>query len=79
MVFRLDGNMTYILMIWTVVSMTGAKHYETKAYDWRPLGEFRSQTNSADQQYGKNAEQMCEQAARQLGLKTENYRCVRSR
>ena len=69
--------MTYILMVWTVVAMGGSSGW--KAHDWRPIGEFRSQTNSADQQYGKNAEQMCEQAAKQLGLKTENYRCVRSK
>ena len=72
--------MTYILMIWTVVAMGGDRHYQAKAYDWRPIGEFHSQTNSAGQQYGKNAEQMCESAARQLGLTSDQkYRCVRSK
>lgn len=72
--------MTYILMIWTVVAMGGSAGY--KSNDWRPIGEFHSQTNSAGQQYGKNAEQMCEAAARQLGWTSDQhqkYRCVRSK
>lgn len=61
--------MTYILLIWTVIacdSRWGCK------YDWRPLSEFHA--NRLD-----TAKQMCENAARELGLKTENYRCVRNR
>ena len=65
--------MTYILVIWTVVAgMASPK------YDWRPLGEFHMEEG----RYGpgqKTALQMCEEAARQLGLKAENYRCVRSK
>jgi hypothetical protein len=64
--------MTYILVIWTVVAMAGDRHYQTKAMDWRPLGEFY---NSVD--IGKNARQMCEDAAQQLGLKPDAYRCIR--
>lgn len=67
--------MTYILMIWTVVAMGGDRHYQDKAHDWRPLGEF----HMVDQGRTKKALEMCEDAARQLGLKTENYRCIRSR
>lgn len=67
--------MTYILMIWTVVAMGGDRHYQPKAMDWRPLGEFHQEIR--ERKY--NAKEMCEQAARELGLKTENYRCVRSR
>jgi hypothetical protein len=64
--------MTYILMIWTVVAMAGDRHVQQKAYDWRPIGEFHD--FSADSGQGK-----CEEAARQLGLKTGNYRCVRNK
>jgi hypothetical protein len=65
----------YILMIWTVVGVGDAKGSPTVVrYDWRPLGEFY---NSPDA--GKNALQMCEDAARQLALPAERYRCVRSK
>jgi hypothetical protein len=65
----------YILMIWTVVGVGDAKGSPTVVkYDWRPLGEFY---NSPDA--GKNAQQMCEAAARQLALKSDAYRCVRSK
>lgn len=63
----------YILMIWTVVGVGDAKGSAVK-YDWRPLGEFY---NSPDA--GKNAQQMCQDAARQLALKSDAYRCVRSK
>ena len=70
--------MTYILMIWTVVGYAGMSHstyYNTKI-DWRPLGEFHRE----EDRMGKmTALEMCEAAARQLGLKTENYRCIRSK
>jgi len=71
--------MTYILVIWTVVAMAGDRHYQTKAMDWRPLGEFHSELLSSGFQNGKTALEMCTDAARQLGLKYENYRCVRSK
>ena len=73
----------YILMIWTVVGYAGAGTQYSRDYkierDWRPLGEFYSETNSHGFQNGKTAQQMCENAAKQLGLKIENYRCVRSK
>lgn len=68
--------MTYILMIWTVVAMAGDRFHQAKAYDWRPISEFHSSG------YGEsNADVLakCEAAARQLGLKSENYRCVRNK
>ncbi len=68
--------MTYILMIWTVVAMGGDRHYQAKSYDWRPLGEFHLEDGRVNK---TTAKEMCEEAARQLGLKTENYRCVRSK
>ena len=66
--------MIYILMIWTVVGHGGG-HSTSSKYDWRPLGEF----HMVDQGRTKTAQERCEDAARQLGLKTENYRCVRSK
>lgn len=71
--------MIYILLIWTVVGHGGTAHATSSKYDWRPLGEFYSETNGHGFQNGKTAQQMCEDAARQLGLKTENYRCIRSK
>lgn len=71
--------MIYILMIWTVVGVgSSAKSADVIKYDWRSLGEFSvSSTEGAWNR--KSAHQMCEDAAKQLGLKTENYRCVRSK
>jgi len=71
--------MTYILVIWTVVAMAGDRHYQAKSIDWRPIGEFHSELLSSGFQNGKTALEMCTDAARQLGLKYENYRCVRSK
>jgi hypothetical protein len=68
--------MIYILMIFTAVAGGVRPNYNGLEVqrDWRPLGEFY---NSVD--IGKNARQMCEDAAQQLGLKTDAYRCVRSK
>ena len=55
--------MTYILMIYTVVALGPNP---TQASDWRPIGEF----GRAD---------FCESAGRQLGIKSDRYRCVRSK
>lgn len=66
-----------ILMIWTVVGASDSKGGPMKAYhDWRPLGEFHLEEGRIGK---KTAWQMCEEAARQLSLKPENYRCVRSK
>ena len=66
--------MIYILMIWTVVGYTGNQSTNTRM-DWRPLGEFHMEFQGRT----KTAQEMCEEAARQLGLKTDAYRCVRSK
>jgi hypothetical protein len=67
----------YILMIWTVVGASDSKGGPMKAYrDWRPLGEFHLEEGRMGR---KSAQEMCEEAARQLALKTEIYRCVRSK
>ena len=63
--------MTYILLIWTAVACSSSGDCR---YDWRPLGEFHYSVGNAS-----SAQTLCEDAARQLGLKAPNYRCVRSR
>jgi hypothetical protein len=64
--------MTYILYIWTVVALAGDHHGVSKqAMDWRPIGEYHD--------FAGKAQDKCENAARQLGYKLENYRCVRSK
>ena len=59
--------MIYILVIWTMVATPG------QHYDWRPIGEFRNSLS------GESAKQMCENAARELNIRPENFRCVRSK
>lgn len=69
----------YILMIWTVVGVGDGRGSPTVVkYDWRPLGEFHMEEGRIGGSM-KTALQMCEEAARQLALKSENYRCVRSK
>lgn len=74
--------MIYILMIWTAVAggvrLNNYSGMEIQR-DWRPLGEFHAELLNSGFQNGKTAQQMCEEAARQLGLKSENYRCIRSK
>lgn len=68
--------MIYILLIWTVVGASDSRGGLMKAYyDWRPLGEFHYEREGR----GKTAQEMCNDAAKALGLKYENYRCVRSK
>ena len=63
-------------MIWTVVGASDSRGGEMKAHrDWRPLGEFHQ--DSWERKY--TAQEMCERAAQQLGLKPDAYRCVRSK
>lgn len=65
--------MTYVLMMWTAVAMVGNANVQHTAYDWRPMSEFHD--------YGvrDGAQEKCEAAARQMGLKSERYRCVRTK
>lgn len=64
--------MTYALMIWTVIAMAGDRHYQAREYNWRSLAEFQDSTIPP-----QLAQEKCEAAARQLGLK--EYRCVRTK
>ena len=69
--------MIYILMIWTMVGYNNST--VQPKYDWRALGEFQAELRNSGFQTSKTAQQMCEDAAKQLGLAAENYRCVRSK
>lgn len=60
--------MTYILMIWTIVAM----NVNYVKNDWRPLGEFHTTRTSTGQQ-------LCHDAAKEMGIKSTDYRCVRSK
>lgn len=68
--------MTYILVIWTIVGYAGTSSQTWREYDWRPIGEFHSV-----QEYDRkmSAKELCEEGARQLGLKSDKYRCIRSK
>lgn len=66
--------MSYVLFIWTVVAMAGDRHYQEKAIDWRPIAEFTGSSYPP-----QLAQEKCEAAAKQLGLKMPNYRCVRTK
>ena len=69
--------MIYILLIRTVVGASDSRGGTMKAYrDWRALGEFHLEDGRMNK---TTAKEMCEEAARQLGLKTDAYRCVRSK
>lgn len=68
--------LSYILVIWTVVGYAGTQISTHTKMDWRPIGEFHLEQGRTG---GKSALEMCEDAARQLALKPENYRCVRSK
>jgi len=62
----------YVLMIWTVVAASDSNGGSMKAYrDWRPVAEFHK--------YGSGAQEKCELAAKQLGLKPDAYRCVQTK
>jgi coenzyme F420-reducing hydrogenase delta subunit len=69
--------MIYILLIWTVVGASDSKGGQMKAYyDWRSIGEFHLEEGRMNK---KTALEMCEDAARELALKKDRYRCVRSK
>jgi hypothetical protein len=64
--------MTYTLFIYAVIAMAGDRHYQAREYNWRALAEFHDSTTPP-----QLAQEKCETAARQLGLK--EYRCVRTK
>ncbi len=70
---------TYILVIWTVVAAAGDRHgIVARDMDWRPIGEFHLEQGRIGKDY-KTAKEMCEDAAKELGLKAGRWRCIRSK
>lgn len=69
--------MTHILLIWTVVACS---HSHCK-HDWRPVGEFyiSQQDPSSSRSPVITSQQRCEDAAKTMALKVDQYRCVRSK
>lgn len=65
--------MTYVLFLWTTVAMAGDRFGQKIDYDWRPMAEIHSNVSDI------TAKEMCHQAARELGLKSNMYRCVRTK
>ena len=63
--------MMYALMIWTVVAMSGQPARHVVERDWRLLAEFHYLDSTASTQ------KKCEDAARQLGLDSNRYRCIK--
>lgn len=71
-------NSIYILVIWTVVGAGAADRTPNIIkYDWRPIGEFYAEDGHVGPNL-KTAKQMCEEAARQLGV-SNGYRCIKAR
>ena len=68
--------MIYILMIWTTIGFAGAGSQYNREFrvekDWRPVAEFYSSHDA-------KAAELCEAAAKKLGVKDDRYRCVRSK
>lgn len=53
------------LFIWTVVAMSGDRHYQAKAYDWRALAHFETVA-------------LCEEAARSMNIQ-DRHRCLKTK
>lgn len=70
--------MIYTLFIWTVVAVAPGQRIYT---DWRQLTTIQESSELALKT--KNSEiilkEKCEQVAKELGLKPEIYRCVRTK
>ena len=56
--------MNFALVIYTVVAMSGKAADLVQARDWRPVGSF-------------STVELCKDAARDMGISSERYRCVR--
>jgi hypothetical protein len=65
----------YSLLIWTVVGFAGTHLSTQERYDWRLLVETQSYNYNGDH----NAKEVCETVAKELGLKQNMYRCVRTK
>ncbi len=71
--------MIYALMLYTVVAMAtpSGSSRPNSEMDWRPIAEFKDfvTTSKASTTYAKDK---CEQAAKEMNLKPEKYRCIRT-
>jgi hypothetical protein len=70
--------MEYILVIWTIVASAGNQFNTHDKYDWRPIGVFQKDTTQGFNG-GASGLERCEEAARQLNINADRYRCVRSK
>lgn len=72
--------MIYTLFIWTTVAAfgQGTGAYGTKQFkDWRSLTTVEAMYGHESNEATMKAK--CEAVAQQLALKTESYRCVRTK
>lgn len=65
--------MTYLLVIWAFAG--SAHHTLPPKYEWRAIGEFHQD----NWERKLDAKQMCHAAAKELGLTSDKYRCVRNK
>ncbi len=56
--------MNFVLVIYTVVAMSGSNASLVQARDWRPVANF-------------STVEFCNDAAHLMGISSERYRCVR--
>jgi hypothetical protein len=62
-------------MLWTAVTANGTSNMTGNiTYDWRPMAEFHADYGVKD-----SAQTKCQSAARQLGLKSDRYRCIHTK
>lgn len=59
-------HMTYILVIWQVIAIAGTQFSTHPKSGWTPIGDFDSAKT-------------CQEAARDLGMKPEEFRCLKKR
>lgn len=68
--------MSYLLVVWTIVGYAGTQIAPHEKWDWRPIGEFHTANAVHRPNAGKD---LCEEAARQLNIPKEKFRCVRTK
>ena len=56
--------MNFVLVIYTIVAMSGSNASLVQARDWRSVASFSST-------------ELCKEAARDMGISNERYRCLR--
>jgi hypothetical protein len=71
--------MIYTLFLWTVVGTAIEPANAGKTYfDWRPLSTIESWSREEDDSENMMLEK-CMYVAKQLNLKSDRYRCVRTK